>query len=187
VSSLTKQQQTTLIYIAGCVLSLALGIGLLYSLTGIRKTVTKLKQDVEAKEQQAGGAKLQSPEEQSQWAEEQDRLNNLLLSDQAESQFMAEITRVASESGIQRLGMSSEGNSSDAGKTQEDAKILALGVHRYLTVTLRFQGQYADVARFLGGVSKLQRAVEFHLVDMKRAFPLIEVQVVMNVYKKEPA
>jgi Tfp pilus assembly protein PilO len=187
VSSLTKQQQSTLIYIAGFALSLVLGIGLLYSLTGGEKTLAKLKQEVESKEQQALGAKPPNIEEQSKWTDQQARLTNLLLTDQAEAQFMEELTRVASESGIQRLGMNTEANSPAAGKAPEDAGILAAGVHRYLTVTLRFQGQYAEVARFLGGVSKLQRPVEFRLIDMKRSLPVIDVQVVINVYKKEPA
>ena len=69
----------------------------------------------------------------------------------------------------------------------EEAKVIAVGIRRYLAITMRFQGQYMDIARFLGGVAKLDRPIEYHFVNLKRIVPLIEVQLVMNVYKRETA
>jgi Tfp pilus assembly protein PilO len=188
MSSSTKQQ-TTLIYIAGFVLSVGLAAGMLYNLNSIRAAVSRQKQEVEQKEQQARGANPPALEEHRRWAEQEDRLTNLLLPEQAVPQFFEEVTRIATETGIQRLGMNTEEISIDPSKavSSEDAKVIAVGIRRYLAVTMKFQGQYTDIARFLGGVAKLDRPTEYHFVNLKRTFPLIEVQLVMNVYKREPA
>jgi len=189
MSSLTKHQQTTVIYIAGFVLALGLAVGMLYDLNSSRAAVARQKQDVERKEQQARGANPPGIEEQRKWAEQEARLTNLLLPEQAVPQFFEEVTRIATETGIQRLGMNTEEISIDPSKTllPEDAKVIAVGIRRYLAVTMKFQGQYTDIARFLGGVAKLDRPVEYHFVSLKRIVPLIEVQLVMNVYRREAA
>jgi Tfp pilus assembly protein PilO len=189
MSSLTKQQQTTVIYIAGFVLSLGLAGGMLYNLSSSRAAVTRQRQDVERKESQARILKPATVEEQSKWTEQEDQVTNLLLSEQAVPQFFEEVTKIATETGIQRLGMNTEELSIDPAKASspQEAKVVAVGIRRYLAVTMKFQGQYADIASFLGGVAKLERPIEYHVVALKRTFPLIEVQLVMNVYKREPA
>ena len=189
MSSLTKQQQTTLIYIVGTVLALLLSGGMLYNLNSTQTAITRQRQDLDRKEKQTKGYRVPSLEEQAKWAEQETQINNLLISEQEVPQFFEDVTRIATESGIQRVGMNTEPVTIDPAKASspEEAKVVAVGVKQYLAVTMKFQGQYADIARFLGGVAKLQRPVEFHLVDMKRTIPLIEVQLVMNVFKREPA
>jgi Tfp pilus assembly protein PilO len=189
MSSLTKQQQTTLVYIIGCVLMLLVAGGLLYSLNSSAATVTKLKQDVERKEKQAKGVRPATAEEQSQWEAQETQLGSLLLSEQAVPQFFEEVTRIATENSIQRLSMNSEEVTIDPGKaaTADEARVIAVGIKHYLAVTMKFQGQYVDVARFLGSVAMLDRPIQYHLVELKRGFPYIEAQVVINVYKREPA
>lgn len=189
MSSLTKQQQTTVICFAGFLLLLGLAVAMLYNLNSSRAAVDRQKQDVERKEQQARGAKPPTLEEQRKWAEQEARLTNLLLPEQAVPQFFEEVTKIATETGIQRLGMNTEEISIEPSKavSPEEAKVIAVGIRRYLAITMRFQGQYPDIARFLGGVAKLDRPIEYHFVNLKRIVPLIEVQLVMNVYKREPA
>ena len=189
MSSLTKQQQTTLIYIIGFVLSLALAGAMLYSLNSSRAALTKQRQDVEAKEAQTRRAQPPALEEQSKWSEQETQVNNVLLSEQAVPQLFEDVTRIATETGIQRLGMNTEEISIDPAKASstEEAKVIAVGIKRYLAVTMKFQGQYTDIALFLGNVAKLGRPIEYHVLDLKRNAPLIEVQLVMNVYKREPA
>ena len=189
MSSLTKQQQTTLIYIAGFVLSLGLVGAMFYNLSSARTAVTRQKQDVERKEHQAGASKPATVDEQNKWSQQQTQVAGLVLSEQAVPQFFEEVTKIATESGIQRLGVNTEEISIDPAKASsaEEARVVAVGIRRYLAVTMKFQGQYADIANFLGGVAKLERPIEYHLVDLKRTFPLIEVQLVMYVYKREAA
>ena len=189
MSSLTKQQQTTLIFIVGTVLALVLSGGMLYNLNSTQAAITRQRQDLERKEKQTKGYQAPTLEEQTKWAEQETQVNNLLLSEQEVPQFFEEVTRIATESGIQRVGMNTDPVTIDPSKatSAEEAKVVAVGVKQYLAVTMKFQGQYADIARFLGGVAKLQRPIEYHLVDLKRTIPLIEVQLVMNVYKRGPA
>src|SRR4051812_14921254 len=111
------KHQTTIIYAAVFALSLALAAGLLYNLTGSRKSLQRLQQDVETKEQQAATATPAGDEERARWSEQQDQLNRLLLSDEGAPQFLSEITKVASESGIQRLSMNTEETNIDTSKS----------------------------------------------------------------------
>ena len=55
--------------------------------------------------------------------------------------------------------------------TPEDGKIAALGIRRYLLVTLKFQSAYPDAARFLSAVTQLPRPVEVQTIDMRRNAP----------------
>jgi len=185
MSSLTKQQ-TTFIYIAGAVLSLGLAGAMLSSLNASRAYVNTQTQEVERKENQLRMAKQPAREEQNKWAEEEARISNLLLSEQVLPQFFEELTDIAKESGIQRLGMNTEEVTIDPSKPSSpaEATVVAMGIRRYLTITMKFQGQYSDIGRFLGRVAKLDRPVEYRLVELKRNVPLIEVQLVMNVYKR---
>ena len=186
MSSLTKRQQKTLVYIAGFALSLALAGGLLYNLSTQRAQTAKLKQDVERSESQARGARLPSLEEQNKWTEDEERLNSILLTEQDQQQFFEEVTKAAADNGIQGLGMMPEEVIIDPNKA-EDAKVSGVGIRRYLVVTLKFRGQYQDIARFLGAVSKLGRPTEYYSVNMKRMPPFIDVQIGLRVYKREPA
>jgi Tfp pilus assembly protein PilO len=190
MSSLTKQQQSTLVYIAGFLLSIGLAGGLLYSLGSGRKAVATLKQQVESKENQASPAKPPSSEEQTKWTEQETQINSVLLTEQAVPELMQEITKLAADSGIQqRFTMTTEDQVIDPAKSGSvnQATAAAVGVQRYLAITMRFQGKYEDVARFLGGVSKLPRPVEYQVLDIKRTVPLVDVQVVLNVYKRAAA
>ena len=189
MSSLTKQQQTTLVYIIASLLMLVLAGGLLYSLNSSATAVTRLKQDVERKEKQAKDVRPPTAEEQSQWEAQENQLTGLLLSEQAVPRFFEEITRIATENSIQRLSMNSEEVTIDPSKaaTADEAKVIAVGIKHYLAVTMKFQGQYADVAGFLGSVAKLDRPIQYHMVELKRGVPYVEAQVVINVYKREPA
>jgi Tfp pilus assembly protein PilO len=158
-----------------------------YSLSSSRAMLAKEQQDLDRKDSQARGFKPPSPQEQNKWTEQETQMNSLLLSEQAVPQLFEEVTRIATETGIQRLGINTEEVTIDTAKVNspEESKVVSAGIHHYLAVTLKFQGRYEDVARFLGGVAKLDRPIEYHLADLKRAVPLIEVQLVMNVYKRE--
>src|SRR5438105_4541404 len=170
MSSLTKQQQTTLLYIIVFVAVLGLSIGLLYSLSSNRSANAKLKQELDRKEGQAKNVRPPTEEEQSKWTEQESQLANVLLTDQAVPQFFEDVSRIATENGIQRLSMNTDEVTIDPAKasSSEEAKVIAVGIRRYLSVTLKFQGQYTDVGRFLGAITKLNRPLEFHIVDLKR-------------------
>jgi Tfp pilus assembly protein PilO len=190
MSGLTKQQQTTLIYIGGFAVCVTLSVVLMFNLSASRTALTRLKQEVEQKEGQARSARSPSPEELSKWSEQQSTLSGLLLAEQEVPQFFEEITTLAADSGIQqRLAVNSDDAVIEPGKpvSSEGARAAAMGMHRYLVVSMKFQGQYPEIALFLGRLSKLQRPIDYRVVDMKRGLPLIEVQLTVNVYKRDTA
>ena len=189
-AGLTRQQQTTLLYMAGTLLSLGLSALLLYNLSSARTALTTLKQEVENKENRARSARPPGIEEQGAWKDTENALSSLLLPDQAVPEFLAEITQIADETGIQqRLAVNTEETTLAPGKpiSPEDAQALAIGIRRYLVISMKFQGQYPDIAQFLGRLSRLQRPVEYKIVDLKRTAPLIEVQVILHAYKRDAA
>ena len=190
MSSFTKQQQRTLIFIGGFVLAIGLSGWLMVDLNAKRTQVTRLTTDVQRKESDAQNLRLPTEEEQAKWSEHANKQAGVLLSDQEEPQFLEELSSIATQNGLRGVGYSTEQHVIEPEKippTPEEVKVLAVGIRRYLTVTVKFTGQYPDVARFLGSVSKLQRPIEYKSIDLKRLHPFIDVQLVMNVYKREPA
>ena len=189
MKSLTAQQQRTLLYLIGFVLALVLSVGMVFDLNAKRAEVTKFKQEIERKERDAQSGQPPSPEEQSKWSQDENQMKSVLLADEKVPEFMGELTRIANENGLERLGLNTEETLIDSNKTPsaEETKLLGVGVHRYLVITVKFQGPYPNVAHFLGGVSQLQRSVEFHMIDMRRSPPIVDVTVVLNVYKREAA
>jgi Tfp pilus assembly protein PilO len=187
-AGLTRQQQMTLIYFSGFGVCVILSVVLMFNLSASRTALTKLRQEVEQKESQAGSTKSPGPEELSKWSEQQGTLNGLLLPEQEVPQFFEEITTLAADSGIQqRLAVNSEDAAIEPGKpvSPEDTRAAAMGIHRYLVVSMKFQGQYPNIALFLGRLSKLERPIDYRVVDLKRGVPFIEVQLTVNVYKRD--
>jgi Tfp pilus assembly protein PilO len=187
LTSLTSQQQRTLAYSIGFLLAIALAAGILFDLGRKRAEAASVQTEVERKEREAA-VELPSAEQQSEWVGYEQQIQSVLLTDPNVPQVFEEVTRIANENGLQRLGINSEekiinAQSPDAG----DERLLALGIQRYLVVTLRFQADYPNVARFLSGVLQLPRAVEYQSINMRRQPPLVDVTVVMNIYKKEGA
>jgi Tfp pilus assembly protein PilO len=187
--SLGKQQQQTLLYSAGAALALALAGGMIYDLTGRNANATKLKLEVERKEQEAASIQFPGAGEESRWNEREQQLSSSLLSDQAVAEFLEEVTRIANENHLQRLGITNEDKvvGPNQPASPEDAKLPAVGIRRYLLVTLKFQSEYPDAARFMAAVASLARPVDFQVVDLKRNPPWVDVTVTFKVYRREAA
>jgi Tfp pilus assembly protein PilO len=187
MTSLTKQQQKTLAYLIGTLLALALAGGML--LDGSRKSAeaAALRQEVERKELEAETIQVPTPEEQAGWAESERRLASVLLSDAEVPQFLADVTRLADQYKLQRFNINTEDKVLDPNQpaTAEETRMVIVGIRRYLLVSIRFAGDYADAARFLGAVSQLPRPIEFQTVDMQRNPPWINVNLILKVYKQE--
>jgi Tfp pilus assembly protein PilO len=188
-SSLTSAQQKTLMYIVVTVVLLAMAGGMIYDVNRRRAEADSLNKDMVRKEQDASAVALPTDEDQAEWASREKQLADLLLPDQAVPELLEEITRLANENRLQRLGISNEDKSLEGTQTvpsPEDAKLLAVGIKRYLVITLKFQSEYPDAARFLGAVAALRRPVEFGVVDMRRNPPQLDVTLTLKVYKREP-
>ena len=120
MSSLTKQQQTTLAYLGGFVFSVGLAGALLYNLGSQRPQIAKLKQSVELNESQARNLRSLTLEEQSKWNQEETELRNVLLTEQVQPQFFEELTRAAADNGIEGLGMTTEEVKVDPGRAASE-------------------------------------------------------------------
>ena len=189
LNSFTAQQKQTAVYAAGLVVALVVTGWFAYNLNAKRTDAAKLRQEIERKERDLQSAVPPPAEEQAKWRQQEKLLSDLLLPDDAVPQFFEEVTRIANENHLQRLGLNTEETVIDPNNaaSPEQMRLLGVGVRRYLVVTVKFQGEYPDVARFLGGVATLPRPVEYHTIELRRNPPLIDVTVVMNVYKREAA
>ena len=188
-SSLTQQQQKTLIYIAGTLLLLGIAGGMLYDGNRRTKEAITLRLEAERKEQEASTVQVPTDRDQAQWEAKEKELSAILLSDQQVPEFLEDVARLANENHLERLGINNEEKLIDPNQpgTPEDGKLLGVGIRRYLLVTLKFQSQYPDAARFLAAVSQLPRPVEFQVVDMRRNQPTLDMTLILKVYKREPA
>src|SRR6267142_5276443 len=108
LSSLTTQQRRTLMFLVGFVLALAVSGYLIYDLNARRATAARLKQEVERKEREAQSVQLPSVEVQNKWADQERQVNEILLPAQTVPLFFEEVTRIANENGLERLGINSD-------------------------------------------------------------------------------
>lgn len=186
-SSLTQAQQKTLMYIIGTVLLLGVAGGMIYDAHRRNAQAVTMKTNVERQEHEAAAITMPSQQEQAQWSAKEEDLSRRLLSDQQVPEFLEDITRIANENHLERLGINNEDKTIDPNQppTPEDGKIAALGIRRYLLVTLKFQSAYPDAARFLAAVSQLPRPVELQTIDIRRNTPTVDVTVILKVYKQE--
>src|SRR5262249_51797696 len=151
----------------GFVFSLLVAAGLLYNLSSQRSQVAKLKQEIERSEKQARGYAPATTEEQARWADQETQMSKVLLNDSSIQQFFEEVTRAGTDNGIQGLGLTTEEVIIDAAKAAgDDAKVIGVGVGQYLAVTMKFRGQYPEIAGFIGAISKLPRPIEFYSINM---------------------
>lgn len=186
-SSLTQTQRKTLMYIIGTVLLLGVAGGLMVDINRRTAEAATAKTKVDREEQEAPLVTIPSEQEQAQWLTREKELAERLLPDQQVPAFLEDITRIANENHLERLGINNEDKTIDPNQppTPQDGKAAALGIRRYLLVTLKFQSAYPDAARFLSAVSRLPRPVEIQTVDMRRSAPTLDVTVILKVYKQE--
>jgi hypothetical protein len=189
LKSLTKAQQRTLTFLVSTVVLLGAAGWLVHDVNRRVAQAASERQEIERKENTARENQPASAEEQASWIEQSQRLQALLLSDQTLPQFYTEITTLAGENGLdQRFGMTPEEKAiREDNPSTEESKILSVGVRRYVVLTLNFRGDYPNVSRFLGALSRLPRAIEFQTIDMRREGPLVEVSLVLHVYRREEA
>ena len=187
-SSLTQAQQKTLMYIGGTLLLLGISGGMLYDMNRRSTEAVTLKLEADRKEQEASTVQIPTDAEQAKWATNEKEMSGFLLTDQTVPEFLEDVARLANENHLQRLAINNEEKTINPEQpaTPEDGKLVTLGIKRYLQVTLRFQSEYPDAARFMTAVARLPRPVEFQLVDMRRNPPTIDIILVLKVYKREP-
>lgn len=188
-TSLTSQQKKTLIYILGTLVLLGIAGGMVFDADRRTTEAITLRLEAERKEQEASTIKIPTDAEQAQWAANQNQLSSLLLSDQEVPEFLEDVTRLANENHLQRLGINNQDKVIDPKQpgAPDDGKLLDVGIRRYLLVTLTFQSEYPDAARFLAAISQLPRPVEVQVVEMRRNPPTVDMTLVLKVYKREPA
>jgi Tfp pilus assembly protein PilO len=169
--------------------------GALISDLSVRKAeLARQIREVDAKEAQAAATPSPTLEEQREWASQEEILSNTLTGDESLPLLFAEITRIGGESGVQGIGITTEERAVAEGADTTspaagpiDAALLAANVSRYSAVTIRFQGGYAGVARFLDAISRLPYAVSIRSADLRRAVPLIDGTLLLHVYKRGAA
>ena len=187
-SSLTQAQQKTLIYLIGTVLLLGIAGWMIYDSNKRTKEAVTLRLDAERKEQEASTITIPSDQEQAKWQLQEKELADLLITDQQVPEVLEDVSRLANENHLERLGINNEDKTIDAQPaTPEDGKLVNVGVRRYLQVTLKFQSTYPDAARFIAAVTHLPRPVEVQVIDMRRNPPTVDTILTLRIYKREPA
>lgn len=162
----------------------------MFDLTRRRAQNVTLMQTVETKEREAQTANIPTVEEETRWTAQEQKFKDILLPDEAVPQLFEDLSRIAYDNHLQRLEISTEEKQIDVTKQPQppaDSKLNGLGIRRYMSIRLKFQGDYPDVAKFLVEVSLLSRPVEFRNIDLNRSLPLIDAVVVLSIYKREPA
>ena len=189
LKSLTRQQQQTLAYIIGFVLLLGLAGFMFFDGSRKKAESEAALRNVEQKESQAQSVQLPAEEEVQQWLQQEQDLQTVLISDQTEPELNQELSRLAADNRLERYVVNTEQHTIDPDKSPspDELKLLNVGIKRYLTMTVTFNAQYSDAARFLSQVKNLQRSLTYKTIRLRRNPPFVDASVVMHIYKKEGA
>jgi len=128
------------------------------------------------------------------------RWNKLFPPERRRSELFLDLARIADDSGVQsfelvelgaaEMGMTSAGAGAPApgagmGTGAIPEEILAkLDSYR---VQARFQGGYEQVARFLGGLNSIERAVRVHNLDIRPSRDDIMVELELDIHVSKMA
>jgi len=189
LKSLTRQQQQTLAYIIGFVLLLGLAGFMFFDGSRKKAESEAALRNVEQKESQAQSVQLPAEEEVQQWLQQEQDLQTVLISDQTEPELNQELSRLAADNRLERYVVNTEQHTIDPDKSPspDELKLLNVGIKRYLTMTVTFNAQYSDAARFLSQVKNLQRSLTYKTIRLRRNPPFVDASVVIHIYKKEGA
>ena len=161
---------------------------LFYDLNRRSAELRKLEQEVNAEETQIAGIQLPTADELEEWSVAERQLDRVMLADESVPLVFAEITRIGTENNLQRIGINTEEKTVPESPGTEAAgqnpTLLGIGVTRYSIVTIKFQGKYADTARFVDSVSRLPHAISIQSIDLRRAQPMADVTIMLHLYKR---
>ena len=161
---------TVLLGAAGCV-------WMFMDLSKRQTMIAQLGTEVDSKQQQVNAISPVQPDPQDEFS--QALLNNMMVSAADEPQLFEELSRLASENGLEEITINS-----DPPTTIEDPALKSLGITRQLNLRMNFKAEYADAARFLGSIGRLQRSIVVRDVQFRRDPPKLGATVAFEVYQK---
>lgn len=106
----------------------------------------------------------------------------LFPSERACEQLFLDLARVADQSGVSKFELHEMQPDELAGErpsVADDEPAASLGGYR---VRARFEGDFAGVAGFLGGLDRLDRAVTVHDLELTPAKGVVQVELELDVY-----
>lgn len=107
--------------------------------------------------------------------------NRLFPAQAAKGEFFRDLARVADQSGVDDFDLrelipTDGAQPTNAGGTSGTTALTAYRVRA------KFQGHYAQVAEFLGGLKEIERAVSVHNLSIKPASGSVRVDLELDVY-----
>lgn len=111
----------------------------------------------------------------------------LFPAERACEQLFLDLARVADQSGVAKFELHELQADELAGEgpaVADEEPAAALGGYR---VRARFEGDFAGVAGFLGGLDRLERAVTVHDLEMTPAKGVVQVELELDVYVSNEA
>ena len=187
IKKLIAVDRHTLKYAAVVLVCAAISAGLLFDLNSRNTLIKELTRNVEAMEGQAAGTQFPGEDQIRKNAEEQRQFNSAIVGEESIPLVFEEITRAGSDHRVQMEIQSEEQTIAETSEDPTEAGARALGITRYLIVTVKFQAEYADAAQFLGSISRMPHAVPVRSLEIHRSPPLISGTMRLPVYKRGTA
>jgi hypothetical protein len=187
IKKLIALDSQTLKYAAVVLVCTAISAGLFWDLGSRSTRIREMTRNVEAMEGQAAGTQFPDEDQLRKNAEEERLFNTAIVGEESIPLVFEEITRTGSDHRVQMEIQSEEKTIPETSEDPMEANARALGITRYLIVTVKFQAEYADAAQFLGSISRLPHAVPVRSLDIHRSPPMINGTLRLHVYKRGAA
>ena len=189
IKALTGIDKQVVAFGAAIVLSIAGVVGMTLSLGTLEEAATERQDELAQMELEAEGIVLPTDEERAAWATDQNLMASMLLADAEVPALLQEVTRLATLNQLDRFELDTEEFAIEEGvePSPDQALMQAVGIRRYMTVTVRFGADYRSAAQFVRDVGNLPRLAEFVTIRLIRRQPTIDVEISFRVYKSEAA
>lgn len=172
------------------ILALAAGIAvsgwLVADVSKREKLVDTLAAEVAQKETQAG-ALPQDTAAPLSGEELAEKVLRLVAPAGAEEELREELAMLAAEHHLEGFKTESATTAVDpASADVENALLMSLGVPSYTDITIEFQAEYDEAARFMDAVEKLPQRVLIKTAEMGKAYPKVGGRLILRAYQKGP-
>ena len=176
-------------YGAAVALSIAGVVGMTLSLGTLEEAATERADELAQMELEAEGILLPTDEERAGWATNQNLMASMLLADAEVPALMQEVTRLATLNRLDRFQLGTEEFAIEEGTelTPDQTLMQAVGIRRYMIVTVMFGTDFRNASQFVRDVGNLPRLAEFVSIRLVRGPSTVDAEISFRVYQRETA
>jgi Tfp pilus assembly protein PilO len=184
LSRIRDINRTIVLMVVAVAAAIAISVWLIRDVGAREKEVDQLQAEVSQNESQAASLPQQSstPLTPEQLAE---KIQGLVIPRGAEQALQQELATIAETHHIEVRKITGEPTPVNPADTQGgNALLLAMGIASYIDITIEFDAEYEDAARFVEALENRPQRLLIQSLEMRRNPPRISGRLALRAYQK---